>query len=1211
MPPSPAIGRSPGRELRADGHKRGRSLESGIILKEKDDDLALFKEMQNREKDNFLLDAADDFDETLSTKLRHFSDLKLGISIPTRGVGSNLLEADGDKNDYDWLLTPPDTPLFPSLDDEPHTYGGRAQTQPISIPRSATGEKTYRTSRSSASPHRSSPSPRSESGIYQSRGRSPSAHSSKNPVLPSNTQSRSPSTPPHRSSTPAPRSSTPTPRRTSAGSSGTVNTGRRGTSPVKASRANSVSPKLQAWQTNLPGFSTEAPPNLRTSLSDRPASYVRGSSPASRNGRGLSPSSRSGRGLSPSSSNGRGLSPASSNERGLSPTPRNGRTSYSKRQSMSPTPSRSTSSSYGHDRDHYSSHSKGSVASSGDDDIDSLQSVRFNTSDHSATRKVGPFPNSRPLAFSKKPSRIMSPSSAPKRSFDSAIRPLEWKSPQNMFRPLLSSVPSTGFYVGKGNTANRSMVSRNSSVTTSSNASSELCASIAPDTEGSDHEQDHMATDWRKVSHSDAQDDALFFGKVEGRNENAVSGADDRKVGDNVDGIKCTVEPVDSQNTGDVNRSEVVAADSPCVECVEERDCNEKAAICSECGRKYIATDSMEENDGICLDCIVKGGCLPSSNCEDLETCSKCSSKIDVAAPMDRNDGLFSDGHEKGRCMHLSSSENSLVVNMSTMTDAEKGLLETKSPILVPEKEPPEFSNYVSERESALMPDETNVEQGQSFNDHSAVRLNVENGEQQPMNQNMAADSNQSSCNAVNQQMHNFNGGQSLKVDTSEGAGISLLLKRSNSSVGPIVQARTFTAGNIPFDDLSYVRDGMNSMRSSIGHGSASTSSSVDFSSSRQMEGRVQRQLSCTKFDLDSRHDFDVKRHGTLYSGIANQVHETSSLDGSNCHLSVGTVGSETIGETLPVKKGRGRSTELVECDLSLSTDIVERDKLDCAESCRTIDGSTSELSYSTVGIPLGDSSVAALPNENICVTSGYTELPSDEKDTADEELLDMKWELFSVRGEASVEDSTHCSVNISGENEVGQEPSSPTTEAALSHSKRVMDELHDCSTPRSSEKGLAVLAAESCPPDYANSILEESIVTVERPGRRFSRSLTLDEATDTILFCSSIIHDLAYQAANIAIEKENLVPLEELRPTIPKSSSDKKEVRSTFSNTRTPKSKKTRRRRVETDAKTVSPQTESNINSLDTLSHDSRAINKVDSTRPPKLESKCNCTVM
>jgi len=36
--------------------------------------------------------------------LRHFSDIKLGISIPGRGETSELLNADGDKNDYDWCV---------------------------------------------------------------------------------------------------------------------------------------------------------------------------------------------------------------------------------------------------------------------------------------------------------------------------------------------------------------------------------------------------------------------------------------------------------------------------------------------------------------------------------------------------------------------------------------------------------------------------------------------------------------------------------------------------------------------------------------------------------------------------------------------------------------------------------------------------------------------------------------------------------------------------------------------------------------------------------------------------------------------------------------------------------------------------------------------------------------------------------------------------
>lgn len=69
MPPSPALRYSPGREMRASNHKRGRSLESGLLFKEKDDDLALFNEMQTKEKESFLLQSSDDMDDTLCNLL--------------------------------------------------------------------------------------------------------------------------------------------------------------------------------------------------------------------------------------------------------------------------------------------------------------------------------------------------------------------------------------------------------------------------------------------------------------------------------------------------------------------------------------------------------------------------------------------------------------------------------------------------------------------------------------------------------------------------------------------------------------------------------------------------------------------------------------------------------------------------------------------------------------------------------------------------------------------------------------------------------------------------------------------------------------------------------------------------------------------------------------------------------------------------------------
>lgn len=41
----------------------------------------------------------------LATKLKYFSDYKLGINIPARAENSDLLNVDGEKNDYDWWVS--------------------------------------------------------------------------------------------------------------------------------------------------------------------------------------------------------------------------------------------------------------------------------------------------------------------------------------------------------------------------------------------------------------------------------------------------------------------------------------------------------------------------------------------------------------------------------------------------------------------------------------------------------------------------------------------------------------------------------------------------------------------------------------------------------------------------------------------------------------------------------------------------------------------------------------------------------------------------------------------------------------------------------------------------------------------------------------------------------------------------------------------------
>ncbi|XP_058109131.1 uncharacterized protein LOC131252554 isoform X3 [Magnolia sinica] len=43
---------------------------------------------------------------------------KIVSSTPRKTASDDFLNSDSEKNDYDWLLTPPGTPLFPSLEME-------------------------------------------------------------------------------------------------------------------------------------------------------------------------------------------------------------------------------------------------------------------------------------------------------------------------------------------------------------------------------------------------------------------------------------------------------------------------------------------------------------------------------------------------------------------------------------------------------------------------------------------------------------------------------------------------------------------------------------------------------------------------------------------------------------------------------------------------------------------------------------------------------------------------------------------------------------------------------------------------------------------------------------------------------------------------------------------------------------------------------------
>ncbi|KAJ6750304.1 hypothetical protein OIU85_000894 [Salix viminalis] len=327
-----------------------------MVMKEKDEELTLFLEMRRREiereKNNILLNSSADEPQAPlglgSNNLSHVSN-KISVSSivppPRRTATEKFLDSENDKSDYDWLLTPPGTPLFTSLEVESQKSArsqiGMSNARPTALksrliniqeePASRTNGGSKGTTLLSGLNSTSAGNRRSASAGGQ-RSVSRPATPTGRPSLSATAKHSRPSTPTSRptlssakSVAPAARSSTPT--RTAARSSTPTRTAARSSTPTArpslsgskpASRSatpirqpstpssppgvaaapgqtssltksipatlknpvpsRGISPavKSRPWKPEeVPGFSLDAPPNLRTSLPERPASASR------------------------------------------------------------------------------------------------------------------------------------------------------------------------------------------------------------------------------------------------------------------------------------------------------------------------------------------------------------------------------------------------------------------------------------------------------------------------------------------------------------------------------------------------------------------------------------------------------------------------------------------------------------------------------------------------------------------------------------------------------------------------------------------------------------------------------------------------------------------------------------------------------------------------------------------------------------------------
>ncbi|XP_031247496.1 sialidase [Pistacia vera] len=296
-----------GMQLRS--HRRGQSLTGGLSKDVSDENqLDLFSKTRRT-----LSVASSDDSSDVSVKLGRLSvgSAKLARS----GIDDLLSSTEGGKHDYDWLLTPPGTPLLPSSD------GSEFQTNPVA-PRSSSLARSVSTTKASrlsvsqsesnhtARPARSSSVTRSSVSSSQystySSNRGPSILNTSSASVSSYTRPASPST--RSASRPSTPSSRPTASRSSTPSR---------TRPSLTSSSVDRTRPTQNSRPSTPSSRPQIPANLNSTASrsnSRPSTPTR-RNPVSSIIPAVGPSNSAGRVMS----NGRTSGPAS---RPSSPSPR-------------------------------------------------------------------------------------------------------------------------------------------------------------------------------------------------------------------------------------------------------------------------------------------------------------------------------------------------------------------------------------------------------------------------------------------------------------------------------------------------------------------------------------------------------------------------------------------------------------------------------------------------------------------------------------------------------------------------------------------------------------------------------------------------------------------------------------------------------------------------------------------------------------------------
>ncbi|XP_061376603.1 cell wall protein RBR3 [Gastrolobium bilobum] len=249
------------------------------VMKEKDEELALFLEMKKREKErnDLLLHSSEELDTALGSNPGTSPLFNISSSTPAlvRKTGADdFLNSENDKNDYDWLLTPPGTPLFPSLEMETRktvmSQLGTPTARPVALKSRLANHQSEPAGRTNLVSKQPNSSPGLSSSGGGTRRPSSSGGPGSRPATPTGRPTLTTSSKSSRSSTPT-RTALPSTRTMVATSKTTIST----TKPM----VSAPKPSMSATKTSVPAAKSTIPSRSSTPLS---RSTARSSTPTSR-----------------------------------------------------------------------------------------------------------------------------------------------------------------------------------------------------------------------------------------------------------------------------------------------------------------------------------------------------------------------------------------------------------------------------------------------------------------------------------------------------------------------------------------------------------------------------------------------------------------------------------------------------------------------------------------------------------------------------------------------------------------------------------------------------------------------------------------------------------------------------------------------------------------------------------------------------------------